>query len=415
MRLVLLILVSVCLLWAAPQEKEAAAEEPAPLPPPRITRSNGVVTIRGTTSQAPRPEPKAEEAPAGEGAEAPEAKPEQKEPEPPKPPRRVSSSSSQLDANGRQRSSGRQVVVERKDGVTSTTDTIRNSNGRRVPYITEQKREISSGAGGGPKVTEQRTQRYDTAGRPSQQELVRTEERKLPGGAVERTEVVYRENLNGRMEAVERTVEVVKESGAVTTTTKRVEKPSVNGRFEAVLREESTERREGENKATLEKVKSASFGGRMQVVEREQSTMTKTGAVAKTETEVYERQPGSGQIELSSRSGGTLEERADGLLIPPRPGSYMQAFPGSSVEQMWQRHIEAEVYLRDRRGYVPADFIRPPDREITDAVQGQISYVRSLAFWPLRIPFWYGFRVFGLRYKSELSQIERRGDSADKM
>lgn len=315
MRLVLLILVSVCLLWAAPQEKEAAAEEPAPLPPPRITRSNGVVTIRGTTSQAPRPEPKAEEAPAGEGAEAPEAKPEQKEPEPPKPPRRVSSSSSQLDANGRQRSSGRQVVVERKDGVTSTTDTIRNSNGRRVPYITEQKREISSGAGGGPKVTEQRTQRYDTAGRPSQQEFVRTEERKLPGGAVERTEVVYRENLNGRMEAVERTVEVVKESGAVTTTTKRVEKPSVNGRFEAVLREESTERREGENKATLEKVKSASFGGRMQVVGREQSTMTKTGAVAKTETEVYERQPGSGQIELSSRSVGTLEERADGSSV----------------------------------------------------------------------------------------------------
>lgn len=118
---------------------------------------------------------------------------------------------------------------------------------------------------------------------------------------------------------------------------------------------------------------------------------------------------------FTDSSGLTTAERADGLLIPPRPGSYMQAFPGSSVEQMWQRHIEAEVYLRDRRGYVPADIIRPLDREITDAVQGQISYVRSLAFWPLRIPFWYGFRVFGLRNKSVLSQIERRGDSADKM
>ncbi len=313
MRLLFLIAVSACLLMAAPQEKEPAAQEPASLPPPRITRSNGVVTIRGTTAQAPRLEPKAEEAPAAEASEAKAAEP--KKPEPPKPPRRVSSATATLDPNGRQQRSGRQVVVERNNGVTSTTDTIRNSNGRRVPYISEEKREISSGAGGGPRITEERTQRYDTAGNPSQQELVRTEERKLPGGVVERTQVLYRENLNGRMEPVERSVEVVKESGPVTTTTKRVETPSVNGRFETILREESTERREGENKATMETVRSASFGGRMQVVAREESTMVKTGSVAKTETEVYERQPGSGEIELARRSVGTLEEREDGSTV----------------------------------------------------------------------------------------------------
>jgi|GEM_PF-1863761 len=313
MRLLFLIAVSACLLGAAPQEKEAAEPEAAPLPPPRITRSNGVVTIRGTTSQAPRPQPKAEEAPAAEGPEATAEEPRKSEP--PKPPRRVSSATATLDANGRQRQSGRQVVVERQGGVVSTTDTIRNANGRRVPYISEQKREVSSGAGGGPKVTEERTQRYDTAGKPSQQELVRTEERKLPGGGVERTQVLYRENLNGRMEAVQRSVEVVEERGAVTTTVKRVETPSLSGRFETVLREESTERREGENKATIETVKSASFGGRMQVVAREESTMTKTGAVATTETQLYERQPGSGEIEFSSRSVGTLEERPDGSTV----------------------------------------------------------------------------------------------------
>ena len=294
----------------AQETKEAPAAEAAPLPPPRISSSGGVVTIRGTTSQTPRPEPQAPEAEAP-AAEAPAKEP--LKPAEPKPPRRVSSSSLTRDANGRSVPSTSANVVERNGNDTSSTLTIQNSNGRRVPYLTEQTREVSSS--GAAKVSQKRTQRYDTAGRPTQQDLVRIEERKLPSGAIQRTETHYSENINGRMEPVERRVEVTQEKGAVTTISKQVEKPSISGSFETIIQEESVERKQGETQATRETVKKANFGGRLQVVAREESTMTKQGSVAKTETKVFEREAVSGDIALASRSVGTLEERPDGSSV----------------------------------------------------------------------------------------------------
>lgn len=362
MRFLLVTLLLVSPL-AAQEAQEAPAQEAAPLPPPRVSRSGGVVTIRGTTSQTPRPapEPAAEAEPAAESAPSEAAKPAA-----PKPPRRVSSSALTRDANGRQVPSRIATVVERTNGGASSALTIQNLNGRRVPYLTEQTQQISSS--GSTKVSQKRTQRYDVAGRPSQQELVRIEERKLPNGAVQRTETHYAENLNGRMEAVERVVEVVQEKGAVTTTTRQVEKPSISGNFETITQEESIERKEGEAKATVETVKKASFGGRMEVVERQESTMTKQGSVAKTETKVFERQAVSGDIALASRSVGTLEERPDGSTVE-RVETYGNRLAGGArnvnavgaeLQEVLERRttVQADGTVRERvsvKGLSPAN------------------------------------------------------------
>ncbi|MBI1357093.1 MAG: hypothetical protein GC160_22355 [Acidobacteria bacterium] len=307
MRLPGLIVVFVATAAAAGQQSNQ--EAPAPPPPPRVQRSGGVTVIRGSTTQVPRPPAEKAEATAGE-ASGSDAKPAPA----PKPPRNVQSSGTSLDSNGRQRQGLMADSVSRTDGTTAHTRTLQSINGRTVPYITEKETKLPT-TGGGPAVSEKRIQRYDPNGRPSQQELVRTEERKLPGGAVERVETVYREDLNGKMQAVEKTISTTSEKGSVKTTTKQTEKPSINGRFEPFLREESTERKISDTQATVETVRKAGLGGGLEVVAREESTMTKDGDVATTETKRYERQPMSGDMALASRSVGRLEERSDGSVV----------------------------------------------------------------------------------------------------
>lgn len=320
MRLFVLIFVFVSLAPSAPQNEPAAGrneeapaqaesprQEPPPPPPPRITRSGGVITIRGRTSQIPAPasESQPSDAPQAEKA-AEESQPAQAA----QPPRRVSTSTMTLDANGRQRRSDAASVVERTNGDAAGALTIQSPNGRRVPYLTEKTTQLS--ATPTKKVSRRTIQRYDTAGRPSSQDVVRIEERKLPNGAVERIETSYSQDLNGRLEPVERTIEVVHEKGDVTTTTKQTEKPAINGRFETILQEEKIERKLSETSASSEVVRKASFAGKLQEVEREESSMTKKGAVSETETKVFAREAVSGDIKLASRSVGTLEERPDG-------------------------------------------------------------------------------------------------------
>lgn len=278
---------------------------------PRVSRSSGGVTvIRGSTSQS-RSAAELEAAPASEAAEAaPEAQSET--PQPQQPARRVVRSSSyRYDANGRRVREATAVESDRKGEEGSSAATLSNLNGRRVPYIRSEQKVVAKTASGG--VREQRTQRYDVAGRPTQQEVVRIEEQRLPDGTVVTTSTKYRENLNGRMEAVERETIRTKESGATTTTTTVVERPAVNGGFGPIKRVESVERKQGETRATVEtKTMLGAGSGRLQLASREETVMTKSGSVATTETTKYERDAATGDLRESERSVGKLVEKADG-------------------------------------------------------------------------------------------------------
>ena len=331
---------TLVLLGAASAVAQPAEREPAP--PPRIQSAGGITVIRGSTSQTPPPRT--------DGAAAAQKDAAETKPETAKAPRVVRSSGSSLDANGRQRQGSVTETVQRDNGASARTLTLRNLNGRSVPYITEKEKRV--GAPGGAGATERRIQRYDDGGRPSQQELIRTEERKLPGGGVEVTETLYREDLNGRMRMVERTVATTTEKGPVKTISKQTEKPSISGGFEPVLREESVETRQGEGQATMRTVRSARLGGGLEVVSREESTMSKQGSVATTETKVFERQPVSGELALSKRSVGRLEEAADGTVVE-RVETYGFQLAGGATNVNVTRPALQQVL--ERRQVVEAD------------------------------------------------------------
>jgi hypothetical protein len=189
--------------------------------------------------------------------------------------------------------------------------TIVGTGGRQVPYITTQDNVVTQSAN--HSVTERRVQRYDTEGRPTRQALVREEERKLPGGTVERTTTVYEEDVNGAMRPAERVVAREVTAGGKTRTVVTTQRPSPSGGFQAVEQRESVETRQGENSAIVETVVSRpSVNGRLTESRRERSVMQKSGNTAKTETQVWERSTASGEVSLSQRTVGTLVEGPNG-------------------------------------------------------------------------------------------------------
>ncbi len=292
-----------------------AAQEPEPerSTAPRVSRTNsGITIIRGSTSRsAGRAETvEATGEKKSEGSQptalettAPETKARRRE--------------SRQTTRFRYNTSGRRVEEQAtsassRDGAAGgSVETLANINGRRVPYIRETEKVVSKGPG--TTVTEKRTQRYDVAGRPTRQDLVRVEERRERDGTVVTTSTVYRENLNGRMEVVERETTRTKETGSTTATTTTTEQVSVNGGFRAMRRVESVERKQGENRSTLETTRSVGDGsGRLQVASREETALSKAGNVATTETKVFSKNEMTGRMRQTERTVGRLVEQADG-------------------------------------------------------------------------------------------------------
>ena len=287
------------------------AQDPSPEKvPPSVTKtSTGITIVRGGTTRAPSAPgeaPVAEEATeeAADGEAQPTAAEEPKG-------RQVSTRLLGVDADPL----GVAPTVEQErteDGGSRRVTKTTSVNGREVVAVRETE-EISEAAGG-VKVRENRVQRYGPDGRPTGQEVVRSEERTLPDGTVETTSVRYEQDLNGRMQPVERSVTRAKTVGATTRTTTTTEAASVNGRFAPVTRTESVERKQGEAGSTVETTKMASEGGRLVLVGKEQSTTRKAGPVENTETQVWEKGGATASLELISRSVGERREGADGTV-----------------------------------------------------------------------------------------------------
>jgi len=315
MALLLALLVLLAALPAAAQDVDPPEREK--LPPTITETSSGITIVRGGTTRAPAPPPDAAgsdsaEAEGGEEtAESSEegAEEETAETELPKS-RRVSTEV--LGVSGNPLGTAPTVREERTEDGSKRVVTTTSPNGREVRAVEET--EQVSQRSGDVEVRERRIQRYGPDGRPVRQELVRTEERKLPDGTIETTAVRYEEDINGRMQPIERQVSREKTTGETTRTTTTTEAPTVNGRFAPVTREESVERRQGEAVVAVETTRLASEGGRMVEVGRERATTQKAGSTEKTETQVWERGGASGEMSLVSRSVGEKREDPSGAI-----------------------------------------------------------------------------------------------------
>lgn len=350
------------------EQQESQEAEPAPPPGPSIREQNGVIIIGSTVAPAEEPEeeqeqaeqpaqqesqpadqeaaegqtPEAEAGAAGDAPETAEAPQTQERFDPvlgiievpvteataaeegvaeegaaegaapqPRDTKRTSRRIKIYNASGHPVDvSITEQEVETPDE-SSTVRTLSTISDHEVPYLAERERIVSETSEA--KTVERSTQRYDPNGNPTQQELVREEVRTLPDGTVVRTATTYVEDINGRMEPVERSVTRTKQEGDRTETVAVTERPSINGGFQPYTRRESVETRQGENSAIIEAVTKVNEGGsRMIEASREETVMSQSGNVSTTEKRVWERDKMSREMLYAGRTVGTLTAHPDG-------------------------------------------------------------------------------------------------------
>ena len=83
----------------------------------------------------------------------------------------------------------------------------------------------------------------------------------------------------------------------------------------------------------------------------------------------------------------TSSSGSSGLF--PRPGAYVQSFPGISAEETWRRHLEGEAYLSEKFQFPRVRITRPYEEFVVSAMRIRMQHNRAQSFWPVRVLFRY--------------------------
>ena len=108
-------------------------------------------------------------------------------------------------------------------------------------------------------------------------------------------------------------------------------------------------------------------------------------------------------------SGGvtlTTGSTKDSQLLPSPAGEFMQAFPGETHPELWDRHLLAEAFLTSKLNATAEPEDKPFDQVFTEAAHRQVDHVRSIPLWPLRAIYWFLIRRSRLAGKSIQDQHE---------
>ncbi len=103
----------------------------------------------------------------------------------------------------------------------------------------------------------------------------------------------------------------------------------------------------------------------------------------------------------------TTGKSKDSQLLPTPPGSYLQSFT-ATLAVLYRRHQEGLQALARLAGMTPLAGEEEFENDFADALERQSEFIRSLALWPMRIPWWYFVRR-GQRHEKTVGQLMRAG------
>lgn len=102
----------------------------------------------------------------------------------------------------------------------------------------------------------------------------------------------------------------------------------------------------------------------------------------------------------------TTGSTKDSQLLPPPPGEFMQAFPGKTHAELWEKHLLAEAFLASKLNVSPTPEHMPFDQVFTEAAHRQVDHVRSIPLWPVRAVYWFLVRRSRMSGRSIQDQHE---------
>jgi hypothetical protein len=111
--------------------------------------------------------------------------------------------------------------------------------------------------------------------------------------------------------------------------------------------------------------------------------------------------------EFAGNIGLTTGCTKDANFMPRPPNFYFQNFPGTMLNDLWYKHIEAENYLMDfGKTELKAERLEF-EQSIMQGTIEHVRYIKTLSLWPFRGPYWYFVRWYLWHNKSIKEQYEK--------
>lgn len=230
-----------------------------------------------------------------------------------------------FDPNGRRT----EWSVATRDG-SSTSETIRDLNGRTVPV--ERTEERTTRRPDGTMVTERLIRRFDPGGAPLPPEKIVTETTQRPDGTLVEVSTVYRGDINGSLRPAEKAVREARKQGDQTVSETRIERPSLSGGFELQEKRSAIEVvRESEKSTEREEtVYVRNANGAFVPAQRRVTRARESNGTVEEQVEEYEAAT-SGSLRLSRQFSSVTRKNPDGTQDTV-VDVYGVAAPGRTIE-----------------------------------------------------------------------------------
>lgn len=219
------------------------------------------------------------------------------------------STTTQVNINGNRVPDGPTVTHSRSDGRTETSELVQSINGRSVPIERVDERVVREDASG--RVVERLIHRYDPNGNPTSPVKEIVEEQKRPDGSSTKQVTTYRGDINGNMQAIERSMTEIHTSGSAENAETVVQRPTANGALEIVEKQSKVTVKQPsgytEDTTTYRRDGNGSFA----VAVRQTTEHTQQGNQSNDSTAEYEIGP-AGRLQLHSQKVTKTTAEADG-------------------------------------------------------------------------------------------------------
>lgn len=225
---------------------------------------------------------------------------------------------------------------------SSSSETVRNLNGRQVPV--ERTEERVTKRPDGTVVTERLIRRFDSDGSPLPPEKVVTETATRPDGTLVEVSTIYRGDINGRLRPAEKAVREARKQGDQTVSETRVERPSVNGGFELLEKRTATEvvRESDKSSEHDETIYVRNANGAFVPAQRKVTRARESGGTLQQQVEEYEAAT-SGALRLSRQVSSVTQRNPDGTESTV-VDVYGVASPGRAIESGVPQLRERQFY-----------------------------------------------------------------------
>lgn len=95
---------------------------------------------------------------------------------------------------------------------------------------------------------------------------------------------------------------------------------------------------------------------------------------------------------FENNRGLTTSSTKDGAMLPTLPEDFAQYFPGLTLNETWEHHLEAEQFIEKKLEYSKVPFNEDIISEVKESIRKQAEFIKSLFLWQLRGPYWFFVR-----------------------